>query len=167
MPSNWLSFASLPCDLHDDATCTTRHRSSASFEAKLGNPNLTFFVMKQAARWWCVSSHRLHMLISFEAQTDNPPPTWFWGPNQETVAVIWWAFTKPQLPVLRPKPGNLPTLVLRFNQEIRAPCLLVHGVDHTQYHPTSRSSSHQVPDLCLTIPCPLHQVSLSHPGSRK
>jgi hypothetical protein len=38
-----------------------------------------------------VSSHSLHPLINFEAQTDKPPPTWFWGPNQETVVVILWA----------------------------------------------------------------------------
>jgi hypothetical protein len=42
-----------------------------------------------------VSSHRLHSLIGFEAQTDKPPPTWFLGPNQETVMVI-----------LRPKSPN-------------------------------------------------------------
>jgi hypothetical protein len=30
-----LSFASLPCDLYDDATCTIHHHSSSSFEAKL------------------------------------------------------------------------------------------------------------------------------------
>jgi hypothetical protein len=76
--------------------------------------------------------------------------------------------TKLQLPVLRPKPGNLKppilrpnqeklsTLVLKPNQETRAPLLLVHDADHTRHHPTSRSSGHWVPDLCLTIPSPLH-----------
>jgi hypothetical protein len=37
----------------------------------------------------------------------------------------------------------------------------MHGVDHTRRHPTSRSSGHRVPDLCVTIPDPLHQVSYS------
>jgi hypothetical protein len=53
------------------------------------------------------------------------------------------------------------TLVLRLNQETCAPRLHVHGTDRTQRHPTSRSSSHRVPNLCLTIPGPLHQVSYS------
>jgi hypothetical protein len=60
-------FASLPRDLYDDATCTTRRRSFTSFEAKLENPSLTCFVMKQATGCQRVSSHRLHPLIDFEA----------------------------------------------------------------------------------------------------
>jgi hypothetical protein len=51
------------------------------------------------------------------------------------------------------------TLVLRLNQEIHAPRLLVHGADRTWRHPTSRSSGHRVPNLLLIIPGPLHQVS--------
>jgi hypothetical protein len=50
--------------------------------------------------------------------------------------------TKPQLMVLRPKPGNPTTLVLKLNQETRAPRLLVHDADRTQHHPASRSSDH-------------------------
>jgi hypothetical protein len=69
--------------------------------------------------------------------------------------------TKPDLSVLRPKLGNPSTLVLRPNQETRTPHILVYGADLTRRHPTSRSSDHRVPDLCLTIPCPLHQVSYS------
>jgi hypothetical protein len=69
-PSNWSSFASLPCGLYEDATCTTRRRCFTSFEAKLGNPSLTCFTMKQAAVCQRVSSHRLHPLIGFEE-----PPT--------------------------------------------------------------------------------------------
>jgi hypothetical protein len=33
--------------------------------------------MKQATRCQRVSSHYLHPLIDFVAQTDNPPSTWF------------------------------------------------------------------------------------------
>jgi hypothetical protein len=76
--------------------------------------------------------------------------------------------TKPSTLVLRPKPRNchsgfeakpLP-VVLRLNQETHASRLLhVYDVDCTRHHPTSRSSSHRVPDLCLIIPDPLHQVS--------
>jgi hypothetical protein len=69
--------------------------------------------------------------------------------------------TKLQLPILRTKPGNMSTLVLRANQETRGPHLLVHGGDRTWCHPTSRSSGHRVLDLCLTISSSLHQLSYS------
>jgi hypothetical protein len=88
----------------------------------------------------------------------------FWGANRQTIAhlVLWpkprncrsdfvGQITKPHLLVLRPNPGNLSTLVFRLNQETYAPYLLVHGVCHTQHHPTSRSSGHRVPDLCLIL----------------
>jgi hypothetical protein len=39
-------------------------------------------------------------------------------------------------------------VVLRLNQETRAPRLLVYGVDRTRCHPTSRSLGYRVPDLC-------------------
>jgi hypothetical protein len=62
----------------------------------------------------------------FEDQTDEKPSEWFRGQTTH-------------------KPS---TLILRLNQETCAPCLYVHGADHTQRHPTSRSSGHRVPDLC-------------------
>jgi hypothetical protein len=37
---------------------------------------------------------------------------------------------------------KLLTLGLRLNQEIHTSRLLMHGVDHTQRHPTSQSSNH-------------------------
>jgi hypothetical protein len=40
------SSASLPRDLDDEATCTTCHRSFASFEAKPENPSPTWFATK-------------------------------------------------------------------------------------------------------------------------
>jgi hypothetical protein len=82
------TLASLPHDLRDDATCTTRRRSFAIFEAKQGNPSLTCFTMKQATGCRCVFSQHLHPLISFEVQIDKSPPTWFWCANQQTIAVI-------------------------------------------------------------------------------
>jgi hypothetical protein len=63
----------------------------------------------------------------------------FWGPNQETI-----------------------DLVLRLNQETRAPHLLVHSTDHTRCQLTSRSSGYRVLDLYLTILSHLHQVSYSY-----
>jgi hypothetical protein len=98
-----------------------------------------------------------YFLRRFCGATDKPKSAWFWGPNQETVAA---QITKPELTVLRSKPGNpLPlvlrpnqrkssTLILRLNQEIHAPRLHVHGVDRTQRYSTSRSSGHRVSDLC-------------------
>jgi hypothetical protein len=43
---------------------------------------------------------------------------------------------------------NRPTLVLRLNQETRAPSLHVLGADRTRCHPTSRPPGHRVPNLC-------------------
>jgi hypothetical protein len=39
-------------------------------------------------------------------------------------------------------------MVLRLNQETHAPRLHVHGADRILHHPTSRSPSHRVPDMC-------------------
>jgi hypothetical protein len=64
--------------------------------------------------------------------------------------------TKPKLLVLRLNPKNLSTLVLRLNQETCTPRLHVHNADRTRHHLTSRSSSHRVPNLYLTISDPLH-----------
>jgi hypothetical protein len=116
-----------------------------------------------------MSSHRLYPLIGFEAQTNKPPPTWFWGPNKETVVVILRPNSSTL--VLRPKPRNChgdfqaqitkpSPLVLRLNRETCASRLLhVYDADLTWRHLTSWSSGHRVPDLCLTIPYPLHQIS--------
>jgi hypothetical protein len=64
-PSNRPSFTSLLHDLHNDAKCTTRYRSFASFEVKLGNPSPTCFAMKHVAVCRCMSLHHLHPLIIF------------------------------------------------------------------------------------------------------
>jgi hypothetical protein len=53
--------------------------------------------------------------------------------------------------VLRPKPGNPLTKILRLNQETCAPHLLMHGADRTQRHPTYRSSGHQVSNMYLSL----------------
>jgi hypothetical protein len=47
-PLNRPSFASLRCDLHDDAMCITYSCSFTNFEAKLKNPSPTCFMTKQA-----------------------------------------------------------------------------------------------------------------------
>jgi hypothetical protein len=99
-PSRW-------CHMHP------HHRSFASFEAKLENRMSTCFMMKQAVGCRCMSSHRLYLIIDFEAQTDKPPPTWFWGPNQETVIMI-----------LRPKSPNHRPWFWGPNQETIAVVLI-------------------------------------------
>jgi hypothetical protein len=58
-----------------------------NLEARLGNSNPIYFHVKQVARSWRVphvisSSHR------FWGATNKPSLTWFWGTNQEIVAVI-------------------------------------------------------------------------------
>jgi hypothetical protein len=75
-PSNQPSSATLPRDLHDDATCTTHHRSFTSFEAKLENPSHTHFQTKQVARSQCVP-RCLHPPIGVVAQPTNHIPLGF------------------------------------------------------------------------------------------
>jgi hypothetical protein len=100
-------------------------------------------------------------LCGIEAQTKKSS-RWFWGTNHQTGATGFEAQPRnPKPPILRPNREKPLTLVLRPNQETHAPHLLIHGADHTRRHPTSWSPGHQVPDLCLTIPSPLHQVSYS------
>jgi hypothetical protein len=147
--------------------CTTRHYSFANFEAKLGNTSPTCFVTKQATGCRHVSSYRLHPLISFEAQIDKPPPTWFWGSNQELSRWFWGpnhqtinlgfeAQTKKLSQWFWGQTTDKPSPpVLWLNQKTHASRLLhVYGADHTRRHPTSRSSDHRIPDLCLIIPDP-------------
>jgi hypothetical protein len=111
--------------------------------------------------------------LDFEAQTKKPP-RWFSDPNYQTGAAGFETQTrKPEATNFEAKlgetvatgfdakPGETINLVLRLNQETRAPRLHVHGTYHTRCHPTSWSPGHWVPDLCLTILGPLQQVSYS------
>jgi hypothetical protein len=171
--SNRLSFTSLSRDLCDDATCTTCHCSFVSFEAKIGNLAPTCFATKQAAGCRRVPSHRVHPLICFEAQTDIPSlgfevqikklSRWFWGQNHQTIDLGFEAHIKKLSQWFWGQTTNkLSPSVLRLNQKTRASYLLhVYNANRTWHHPTSRSSSHWVPHLCLIIPDHLHQVSYS------
>jgi hypothetical protein len=71
-------------------------------------------------------NHSQTVAIGFEPQTDEKPPEWFCGQTTDKSS----------------------TLVLRLNQETRAPSLYVPGTDRTRRHPTSRPPGHRVPDLC-------------------
>jgi hypothetical protein len=75
-------------------------------------------------------NHSQTVAIGFEAQTDEKPSQWFWGQTTD-------------------KPS---TLVLRLDQETRAPSLHVPGADRTWRHPTSWPPGHWVPDLCDHLP---------------
>jgi hypothetical protein len=128
--------------------CTTCRHSFASFEAKLGNPSPTCFMMKQATECQRVSSHHLHPLIGFEAQSDKPPPTWFWDPNQETIIVI-----------LRPKSSNHRPWFCGTNQETIA---VVLRPNHWQAIPIGFEA--KLENLCFSSPprvrCASHTASL-------
>jgi hypothetical protein len=101
---------------------------ASGFEDKPLETVTTGFVAKptKTVRVVLRPNHSQTVAIGFEAQTNEKPFQWFWGQTTD-------------------KPS---TLVLRLNQETRAPHLHVHGADRTQRHPTSRSPDHQVPDLC-------------------
>jgi hypothetical protein len=104
---------------------------------------------KKLSRWFWGSSHQTTD-TGFEAQTRKPEATSFEVKLWETVIVV-----------LRPNHWQIVDLGFEAKLKAHAPRLLVHGTNHTQHHPISQSSSHWVPDLCLTIPNPLHQVCYS------
>jgi hypothetical protein len=89
------SSAWLRHNLRDGVMCTTYRRASASLQVRLENPIQTYFHVMQAARSRHVSRADLHPLVlrpklrnrrgDFDAQ-----------------------ITKPELSVLRPKPGSPP-----------------------------------------------------------
>jgi hypothetical protein len=99
------SSASSRCHLRDDAMCTTRSRASDSLKTRLENPSVTCFQPKQAIRTrhmsrailppsvlWCNRQIKACLILS-------PKPRNYRGDFDTQI-------TKPQLPVLRPKPGN-------------------------------------------------------------
>jgi hypothetical protein len=98
----------------------------------------------------------------FEAQT-NKSPRWFWGPNHQTIDLGFKAQIKKPSQWFWGQTTDKPSPpVLRLNQKTLVSCLLhVYNADRTRRHPTSQSSGHWEPDLCLIIPDPLHQVSYS------
>jgi hypothetical protein len=112
------SSASSSSDLHDDAMCTIRRRSSTSFEAKLET-------LARHASWWSkppdvdvcpdtvfIRSSVLRckltnlLPLGFEAQTKKLL-RWFYGPNHQTTATSFEAQTgKPEQVVLKPNHKN-------------------------------------------------------------
>jgi hypothetical protein len=94
-------------NLCDGATCTTRRRTSVSLQTRLGNPSQTCFHAKQAARSRRMSRADLPPLVLWcNRQTEaclvlRPKPRNRHGDFEAEI-------TKPELPVLWPKPGNPP-----------------------------------------------------------
>jgi hypothetical protein len=101
------SSACLRRNLRDGAMCTTRRRASASLQARQGNHSQTCFDAKQAARSRRVSHADLPpSVLRRNRQTKahlvlRPKPRNRHGDFEAQI-------TKPELPVLRPKPGNPP-----------------------------------------------------------
>jgi hypothetical protein len=161
MPSNRPSFASLPRDLHDDATCTTLMQWSKPPDVD-ACPH-TVFIRSSVLR------HEPTNLLplGFEAQIKKRL-WWFWGPNRQTIDLSFETQTKKSSWWFWGQTTNKPSpLVLRLNWKTRVSHLLhVYDVDQTRCHPTSRSSGHWVLDMCLIIPDPPHQVSYSCPPCR-
>jgi hypothetical protein len=85
--------------------------------------------------------------LNFETQ-NKKLSRWFWGPNHKIGA-----------PGFKARPRKPSTLVLKLNKKTHAPRLQVHGTDCTRHHPAFQLPGHLVPDLCLTIPDHLQQVS--------
>jgi hypothetical protein len=104
-----LFLSCLRRNIRDGATCTTRRRASASLQAKLKNPSQICFHAKQAAKSWRVSRADLTPLIFYcNRQTKaylvlRPKPRNRRGDFEAQI-------TKPELPILRSKPGNHPPL---------------------------------------------------------
>jgi hypothetical protein len=100
--------------------------------------------------------------LGFEAQTKSLS-RWFWGTNHQTIDLSFEAWNK-KLPwwFWGQTTDKLSLSVLRQNRKPHASRLLhVYDVNHTQHHLTSWSSGHWVPNLCLIILDPLHQVFYS------
>jgi hypothetical protein len=118
---------------------------------KLWNPSSTCFMMKQAVGCQRVSSHRINLLNAFESQTDKPPPTWFWGTNQETVIVI-----------LRPKSPNRRHWIWGPNKEI---VTVVLRSNHWQIIITSFEVKPENPRFSspTCVRCKSHMTSLDLP----
>jgi hypothetical protein len=101
---------------------------ASGFEAKLSETVATGFETKpmKTVRVVLRPNHWQTVAIGFKAQTDEKSSEWFWGQ-------------------ITHKPS---TLVLRLNQETRAPSPHVLGADRTRRYLISRPPDHQVPDLC-------------------
>jgi hypothetical protein len=123
--------------------------------------------MKQSTGCQHVSSHRLHPLIGFDAQIDKPPPTWFWGTNQETITVIlspkspnrWHWFWGPNQETI--------IMILRSNhwQTIATSFEAKPGNLRFSSPPFVRCGSHKAsPDLTIVRP-PSTRLVPNHPRS--
>jgi hypothetical protein len=126
-------------------------KPTAGFEAKPGETVATSFEVKLEKT----------VATGFEAKPEKTVAAGFKAKPPETVATGFevkpaktvWVILRPnhsQTVIIDfeaqtdEKPS---TLILRLNQETRAPRLYVHSADRTRRHLTSRSPGHRVPDL--------------------
>jgi hypothetical protein len=130
--------------------------------------------MKQATGCQCMSSHCLHPLIGFEVQTHKHPPTWFWGPNQESVTMIlspkspnqqpwFWGPNQETVAVVF-RPNHWQTVATSFEAKPENSCFSSPPRVWCESHMVSPELLIVRPlstDLCLITPEPPHQVSYS------
>jgi hypothetical protein len=153
-------------------------RASTSLEARLKNPSLTCFMMKQA------TGCPMHVLTSFSSTH------WFWGANWQISSHLVLRpkprnrcsdfvgqITKPHLPFLRMKPGNpsewfwgqtTRTVATGFEAKPRETVDLGFEVEPRDSHfssPCARCKSHTAsPDLSIVRP-PSTRPVRDHPRS--
>jgi hypothetical protein len=149
--SDWETLARLASTwsklLNLDA-CPTPSHPPVGFVAQPTNRILLDFEAqtKKPSRWFWGPNYQT-VAPSFEAKLGNPPPPWFWGSTKKPLPPVLMLNWRKQSQWFWDQTTNKSsTLVLRLNQEIRAPRLHVHGADRTQCHPTSQSPGHQVSD---------------------
>jgi hypothetical protein len=124
---------------------------TAGFEAKLLETVTTGFEAKLLETGATSFKAKLEKTVTtgFEAKPEKTIATGFEAKPLETVTTGFEAKpVKTVGVVLRSTTHELSTLILRLNQETRAPRLHVHNADRILRHPTSRSPGHRVPDLC-------------------
>jgi hypothetical protein len=94
-------------NLRDSATCTTHRHVSVSLQARLGNPSQTCFHAKQAARSRCVSRTDLPLSVLWRNQQTEAHLI-LRSKSRNRRSDFEPQIIKPELPILRPKPGNPP-----------------------------------------------------------
>jgi hypothetical protein len=94
-------------NLRNGATCTTRRHASASLQARLENSNQTCFHAKEAARSRRVSRADLPRSVLWRNRQIEAHLVLRLKPRNRRCD-FEAQITKPELPVLRPKPGNPP-----------------------------------------------------------
>jgi hypothetical protein len=118
-----LSLTWTRLNIQNSATCTTRRCASASLDVRLENPSPTCFHVKQVTKSRCVL-RTVFILHRFCRATNKPKLAWFWGPNQETIAVILSPKSLKRTCRFWGPNQKTTTTVLRQNREKPSPSVL-------------------------------------------